>query len=84
MRCVLGAVDWEITIEISGCKAGTATLANESIRSLGLAVEPNDANRRKFDIVAARSVDRIGRSLQDLLTFFGEIQALGIDLYLHQ
>ena len=43
-----------------------------------------DANRRKFDIVAAWSVDRIGRSLQDLLTFLGEIQALGIDLYLHQ
>jgi len=43
-----------------------------------------DANRRKFDVVAAWSVDRIGRSLQDLLTFLGEIQALGIDLYLHQ
>jgi DNA invertase Pin-like site-specific DNA recombinase len=43
-----------------------------------------DANRRKFDMVAAWSVDRIGRSLQDLLTFLGEIQALGIDLYLHQ
>jgi DNA invertase Pin-like site-specific DNA recombinase len=43
-----------------------------------------DASRRKFDIVAAWSVDRIGRSLQDLLTFLGEIQALGIDLYLHQ
>jgi DNA invertase Pin-like site-specific DNA recombinase len=43
-----------------------------------------DASRRKFDIVAAWSVDRIGRSLQDLLTFLGEIQALNIDLYLHQ
>jgi DNA invertase Pin-like site-specific DNA recombinase len=43
-----------------------------------------DANRRKFDIVAAWSVDRIGRSLQDLLTFLAEIHAVGIDLYLHQ
>jgi len=43
-----------------------------------------DANRRKFDIVAAWSVDRIGRSVHDLLSFLGEIQALGIDLYLHQ
>ena len=50
----------------------------------GLDTLLKDASRRKFNIVAAWSVDRIGRSLQDLLTFLGEIQALGIDLYLHQ
>ena len=43
-----------------------------------------DANRRKFDLVAAWSVDRLGRSLKDLLSFLDEIHALGIDLYLHQ
>ena len=43
-----------------------------------------DANRRKFDLVAAWSVDRLGRSLKDLLAFLDEIHALGIDLYLHQ
>lgn len=43
-----------------------------------------DATRRKFDIVAAWSVDRLGRSLQDLLGFLNELQKLGIDLYLHQ
>lgn len=43
-----------------------------------------DANRRRFEIVAAWSVDRLGRSLQDLLGFLGEIHAVGIDLYLHQ
>jgi DNA invertase Pin-like site-specific DNA recombinase len=43
-----------------------------------------DANRRKFDLVASWSVDRIGRSLQDVLSFLGEIHAVGIDLYLHQ
>ena len=43
-----------------------------------------DANRRKFDVVAAWSVDRVGRSLKDLLAFLDEIHALGIDLYLHQ
>jgi DNA invertase Pin-like site-specific DNA recombinase len=43
-----------------------------------------DAARRKFDLVAAWSVDRLGRSLQDLLTFLGEIHAVGVDLYLHQ
>jgi DNA invertase Pin-like site-specific DNA recombinase len=40
--------------------------------------------RREFDIVAAWSVDRLGRSLQDLVAFLGELHAKGIDLYLHQ
>lgn len=43
-----------------------------------------EANRRKFDLVAAWSLDRLGRSLKDLLSFLDEIHALGIDLYLHQ
>ncbi len=32
----------------------------------------------------AWSVDRLGRSLQDLIAFLGEIHAAGVDLYLHQ
>ena len=40
--------------------------------------------RREFDRVAAWSVDRLSRSLQDLVTFLGELHAKGIDLYLHQ
>ena len=40
--------------------------------------------RREFDMVAAWSVDRLGRSLQSLLVFLGELQAKGVDLYLHQ
>ena len=44
----------------------------------------NDANRREFDLVAAWSVDRLGRSLQHLVAFLGELHALKIDLYLHQ
>jgi DNA invertase Pin-like site-specific DNA recombinase len=43
-----------------------------------------DAARREFDLVAAWSVDRLGRSLQDLLAFLGELHAFGVDLYLHQ
>ena len=42
------------------------------------------AARREFDIVAAWSVDRLGRSLQDLIGFLGELHAKRIDLYLHQ
>jgi DNA invertase Pin-like site-specific DNA recombinase len=43
-----------------------------------------DATRRKFDVVAAWSVDRLGRSLQDLVSFLSDIHGYGIDLYLHQ
>lgn len=43
-----------------------------------------DATRRRFDIVAAWSVDRLGRSLQDLLSFINELHNVGVDLYLHQ
>jgi DNA invertase Pin-like site-specific DNA recombinase len=40
--------------------------------------------RREVDLVAAWSVDRLGRSLTDLLHFLGEIHSKGCDLYLHQ
>jgi|SRR3954451_17271785 DNA invertase Pin-like site-specific DNA recombinase len=40
--------------------------------------------RREFDLIAAWSVCRLGRSLQDLIAFLGEIQARSVDLYLHQ
>jgi DNA invertase Pin-like site-specific DNA recombinase len=40
--------------------------------------------RREVDIVAAWSVDRLGRSLQDLLGCLGELHSKNVDLYLHQ
>jgi DNA invertase Pin-like site-specific DNA recombinase len=43
-----------------------------------------DATRRKFDVVMSWSVDRLGRSLQDLVGFLSELHAVGVDLYLHQ
>lgn len=43
-----------------------------------------DATRRRFDVIMAWSVDRLGRSLQDLVTFLGELHSSGIDLFLHQ
>jgi DNA invertase Pin-like site-specific DNA recombinase len=42
-----------------------------------------DTTRRKFDVLMAWSVDRLGRSLQDLVSFLEEIHANGVDLYLH-
>lgn len=41
-------------------------------------------SRREIDIAAAWSVDRLGRSLPDLVAFLSDIQNRGCDLYLHQ
>jgi Resolvase, N terminal domain len=43
-----------------------------------------DATRRRFDIVMAWSVDRLGRSLQDLVAFLAEVHEAKVDLYLQQ
>ena len=39
-----------------------------------------DAARRKFDIVAAWSVDRLGRSLADVATFMVDLKGYGVGL----
>lgn len=41
-------------------------------------------SRREIEIAAAWSVDRLGRSLPDLVAFLSDIQNRGCDLYLHQ
>jgi len=43
-----------------------------------------DATRRKFDLVIAWSVDRLGRSLQDLVEFLNHLNSKQVGLYLHQ
>jgi DNA invertase Pin-like site-specific DNA recombinase len=43
-----------------------------------------DAVRRRFDVVMAWSVDRLGRSLKDLVAFLHEMHAAGIELFLYQ
>jgi DNA invertase Pin-like site-specific DNA recombinase len=42
------------------------------------------ATRRQIDVVAAWSMDRLGRSLQDLVGFLSELNAVGCDLYLER
>lgn len=40
--------------------------------------------RREFEQILAWSVDRLGRSLPDLVSFLNEAHAKNVDLYLHQ
>jgi DNA invertase Pin-like site-specific DNA recombinase len=56
---------------ISGAKGRDQRPAFDALRK--------DATQRKFDVVMAWSVDRLGRSLQDPVGFLSEIHALGID-----
>lgn len=42
------------------------------------------ATRREIDLVMAWSIDRLGRSLQHLVSFMNDLQAAGVDLYVHQ
>ena len=43
-----------------------------------------DATRRKFDLVMSWSVDRLGRSLKDLIHFLEHLKESHCDLFLHQ
>ena len=72
---------WEIAHEftdkgISGAKGRD--------RRPGLDAMLKAATRREFDIVAAWSVDRLGRSLQHLVAGLGDLYAAGVGLYLHK
>ena len=40
--------------------------------------------RKEVDVVMAWSIDRLGRSIQHLTSFMSEVQAVGVDLYIHQ
>jgi DNA invertase Pin-like site-specific DNA recombinase len=50
----------------------------------GLDAMLRGVTRGEYDVVAAWSVCRLGRSLPDLVGLLGELQARGTDLYLHQ
>jgi DNA invertase Pin-like site-specific DNA recombinase len=80
LRQVAQRADWQIAGEyvdhgISGAKGRDKRPEFDRLLK--------DATRRQFDIVMAWSVDRLGRSLQDLVAFLGDLHAQGVDLYLH-
>jgi DNA invertase Pin-like site-specific DNA recombinase len=50
----------------------------------GLSAMMKAVARREVDMVAAWSVDRLGRSLTDLLGILGDLHEKKVDLFLHQ
>ncbi len=79
LREVADKAGWEIVEEfvdrgISGAKGRDKRPAFDKLCKA--------ATRREIDVVMAWSVDRLGRSLQDLIAFLSELQASSVDLYL--
>lgn len=72
---------WDITIVYvdKGLSGAKGREARPAFNALCQAMA-----RREFDMIAAWSVDRLGRSVQDLVTFLGELHGKHVDLYLHQ
>src|ERR1019366_3884424 len=53
-------------------------------RASGLDALMKAVNSKEFDMVATWSVDRLGRSLTDLLAILQGLHEKGVDLFLHQ
>ena len=78
LKKVANRMGWTITAvyadTISGAKAKRPEL-DKLLKS---------AMRKEIDVIMAWSVDRLGRSLQHLITLLSDIQSKDVDLYLHQ
>jgi DNA invertase Pin-like site-specific DNA recombinase len=72
---------WEVVQQYSD--AGISGAKGRDGRP-GLDQMLNDASRRKFDVIMAWAIDRLGRSLIDLLGTIHTLEACGVDLYLDQ
>jgi DNA invertase Pin-like site-specific DNA recombinase len=81
LRQVAERRGWEV-IEVYG-DAGVSGAKDRKQRP-GLDRMLNDASRGKFDVVMAWAIDRVGRSLIDLLGTIQHLEACGTDLYLDQ
>lgn len=80
LKEVASRLDWEIVAihtdqGISGSKGRDQRPGFDALLK-GVA-------RKEFDLIAAWSVDRLGRSLSDLIGFVNDIQSRNVDLYLH-
>jgi DNA invertase Pin-like site-specific DNA recombinase len=81
LRAVAERMDWHVVAEyidhgISGAKGRDQRPGYDQLYDAIV--------RREIDLVMAWSVDRLGRSLQQLVALLSDLQAKGVDLYLHQ
>jgi DNA invertase Pin-like site-specific DNA recombinase len=72
---------WEVVKEYND--AGISGWKGRNDRP-GLDEMLKDAQRRRFDVIMSWAIDRLGRSLIDLLGTIQQLEACGVDLYLDQ
>lgn len=78
LREVAARAGWEIV------QTFTETASGASRSRPALDAMMAQAARRRFDVVMAWDVSRLGRSLRDLVDLFESLRALKVDLYLEQ
>ena len=81
LRAVAERMGWEVVAEyvddgVSGAKGRDQRPQFDAMLTA--------VTRREVDVIAAWSVDRLGRSLQHLVSFLDELHGKRVDLYLHQ
>jgi DNA invertase Pin-like site-specific DNA recombinase len=81
LRQIADRRGWEVVHEYRD--AGISGSKGREARP-GLDEMLNDAQRRRFDVVMAWAIDRLGRSLIDLLGTIQTLEACEVDLYLDQ
>ena len=81
LRQIAERRDWQVVEQYSD--AGISGAKGRDGRP-GLDQMLKDAQRRKFDVIMAWAIDRLGRSLIDLLGTIQTLEACGVDLYLDQ
>ena len=81
LRHVAERRGWEIVEEYSD--SGISGAKGRDQRP-GLDQMLKDASKRRFDVVMAWAIDRLGRSLIDLLGTIQNLEACRVDLYLDQ
>ncbi len=81
LRAVAEKMGWEIVTElndlgISGAKGRESRPKLDQLHQM--------LQRREIDVVMTWSIDRLGRSLQNLVALMSDIQSAKVDLYVHQ
>lgn len=78
LREVAARAGWTVAREY------VETASGANARRAGLDAMIADAQRRRFDVVMAWDVSRLGRSLRDLVDLFETLRTVGCDLFLEQ
>ena len=81
LRAAARRMGWHIVEEI--CDSGISGSKGRNQRP-GFDKLFQMVQRKQVDVVMSWSIDRLGRSLQDLVGFMKEVQGAGVDLYIHQ